>query len=239
MIYGFILISAAATHPGAAPLPTAESDSQSIMTEEITGEPENITVEAVRQAEETLGNPESDLYDEAAFCEVLRKALDADILGEADRLRAEYRLEIAEKNKPGSFAADFMYVDREGVKTSLHEFESSEVTGEAGVGKPVLLIFYDPDCDHCVQTIRCLRELNIQEKADVIAIYAEDDRDRWEETAQELPSEWTVGFALDPIQDEETYVFITSPTLYLLDKDKKVILKDAAVKGIAETLRNF
>ncbi len=187
-----------------------------------------ITIEKYREAESTIGNPESELYDEEAFCGVIRQALEAGILGEADKMRSEFRLEMAAKNRPGTKAADFKFIDRDSHRQSLHSLTSD---------KPILLIFYDPDCDHCVETIALLKDRNISSQATVAAIYAEDDRERWESTAPSLPADWTVGFALDPIQDDETYIFITSPTLYLLDKDKKVILKDTDPDAVESMLK--
>ncbi len=204
-----------------------------------------ITVEEVRKAEETVGNPESEEYDEMAFCKILQEALDAGILGEADSMRAHYRLEIASKNRPGDIAADFKFQLRNSDVKILHGNESIPQNGDEPnamslhslkTDKPVVLLFYDPDCDHCMQTIAQLKESSIPEKAEIVAIYAEEDRERWEETACQLPENWIVGFALDPIQDDETYVFLTSPVVYLLDKEKRVILKDTNLPTIEKTL---
>ncbi|MDE6769678.1 MAG: thioredoxin family protein, partial [Muribaculaceae bacterium] len=187
-----------------------------------------ITIEELRIAEETIGNPESDQYDEDKFCNVLRSAIDAGILNEADRLRATYRIEIAAKNRPGTTASDFNFLTRSGKHCHLLGFNSS---------KPILLFFYDPDCDHCMQTIAQLKQTAIPDKAEVVAIYAEDDRERWEETYALLPEDWTVGYALDPIQDDETYIFLTSPTLYLLTPQKTILLKDTTLTAIEEMLQ--
>lgn len=187
----------------------------------------HLTIEELRLAEETLGNPESDQYDEDKFCDVLRRAIDSDILNEADRLRATYRIEIAVKNRPGTTASDFSFVTRYGEHCNLIDLKTS---------KPILLFFYDPDCDHCMQTIAQLKQTDIPNKAEVVAIYAEDDRERWEETNSQLPEDWIVGYALDPIQDDETYIFLTSPTLYLLTPQKTILLKDTTLPAIDEML---
>lgn len=190
---------------------------------------EKLTTEELRLAEETIGNPESDQYDEDKFCDVLRRAIDADILNEADRLRATYRIEIAAKNRPGTTASDFNFLTRSGKRCNLLGFNAS---------KPILLFFYDPDCDHCMQTIADLKQTDIPDKVEVVAIYAEDDRERWDETNSLLPEHWTVGYALDPIQDDETYIFLTSPTLYLLTPQKTILLKDTTLPAIDEQLQS-
>lgn len=200
----------------------------SLIQSSASAQTQTITLEKYREAETTTGNPESELYNEDEFCNILRQALASDILGEADKMRAEYRLEIAAKNRPGTTASDFKFESRDGKTESLHSLQTD---------KPILLLFYDPDCDHCMETIADLKKRGISGMADVVAIYAEEDRERWEETAEALPQEWTVGYALDPIQDDETYVFLSSPTVYLLDRDKKVLLKDTNIATVEKKLR--
>lgn len=195
-------------------------------------DPTSITLEEFRKAQETIGNPESEQYDEEAFCQIMQKALDAGILEEADRMRAEYRLEVASKNRRGEIASDFRFLLRGADKKNMN------LHGLA-TDKPILLLFYDPDCDHCLQTITSLKNSEIPTYADIVAIYAEDDRERWSETADDLPEGWTVGFAIDPIQDDETYVFLTSPVIYLLDSDKRVILKDTTLPTVMKTLESM
>ena len=44
----------------------------------------------------------------------------------------------------GTTAANFSFETRDGQRLRL---------SEAAQGRPMLLLFYDPDCDHCMQTI--------------------------------------------------------------------------------------
>ena len=60
----------------------------------------------------------------------------------------------------------------------------------------------------------------------ILAIDAEDDRRQWERTCASLPAGWTVGYALDPILDNETYVLPAMPVIYLLDSGATVLAKD-------------
>lgn len=142
-------------------------------------------------------------------------------MDEAERLREKYRLQMERKNSVGSTAADFHFVTRSGEQTSLHELRTEG---------NLLLIFYDPDCDDCHEAMKSLAGFNASGKFHVVAIDSEEDRERWEQTASSLPEDWTVGFATDPIQDDETYYIMTMPTIYLLDKDKTVLLKDTTLE---------
>lgn len=186
-----------------------------------------LSPEDLLQASETIGDPESPRYDEDAYCEILTKALDSPLIDEAERLRASVRLETAKKNRPGTMAADFPFIGRDNSATTLYDIKSE---------KPILLIFYDPDCSHCVEVFNELRESGIDRNVTILAVDAEDDKEMWDQTAAGLPAGWTVGYTGPDIQDNETYVFLTSPAMYLLTPDKRVILKDATVDRIRKAL---
>lgn len=128
------------------------------------------------------------------------------------------------KNLPGSLAHDFQFVTKEGACETLHHLETN---GE------ILLMFYDPDCDHCTQTIDTLIKSPLPGDITVIAIDIMEDRDLWEKTKGEMPGNWITGFALDPILDDETYILDEMPALYLLDRNKKIILKDATLSDLS------
>ena len=76
-------------------------------------------------------------------------------------------------------------------------------------------------------------------KTKIVAIDSEEDRELWDNTKDTLPDSWTVGFAIDPVQDDEIYVFEEMPTIFLLDKDKKIILKDATIQEIKNTISDL
>lgn len=188
-----------------------------------------LTHNQLMEASETIGNPDFPDYDEEAYCKLLNQALGSPLIEEADKLRASSRLEIAKKNRVGSIASNFEFITRNGYSTNLDDIKSH---------KPILLIFYDPDCSHCNEIFDELKhDETTEKKITVVAIDAEDDREIWQETSANLPSDWMVGFAETPIQDEEIYVFLTSPTIYLLSPDKKIILKDATLDRIKKTLQ--
>ncbi|MDE5976702.1 MAG: thioredoxin family protein [Muribaculaceae bacterium] len=151
---------------------------------------------------------------------------DSTAVNEAEKLREEFRLQMEKKNRVGTKAADFKFETREGEDTSLHAISSE---------RDIILIFYNPDCDNCHAAIDSISALNKDGRFQVVAIDSEEDRDEWNQTASGLPDGWTVGFATDPIQEDETYYIFNMPTIYLLDKDKTVLLKDTTVEKIFTT----
>lgn len=170
-------------------------------------------------AKKYLYEPNSPMLSEEFYILFLEHLVKSPILGEYGRQRAYRQLDAACKNRPGMTAADFAYTTREGNKTTLHQ---TDTEGE------LLLIFYDPDCEHCkevmseLQTEKTLSDGSVK----VLAIYSDEDHELWKRTAGLLPKEWTVGYEGGALQENGSYVLRAMPTLYLLDRKKKVILKD-------------
>lgn len=168
------------------------------------------------------GSPASPYRDEARYIRFLDSLLVVDSLPDGLRRRALERRRIAKMNRTGLIAADFSYLSRDGSRSRLHDLKSPLT----------LLIFYDPECPHCNDILRryaasktmkrAITEMNLT----VIAIYAEGKREVWDKTKNDLPDNWLVGYDLTGILDAEIYDLPAMPTPYLLDKDKRVILKD-------------
>ncbi len=172
-----------------------------------------------------LNNPASPVRDENAYIAYLESLLSLDSIPENIREIGEESLRIAKLNRPGSLANDFRYLDRNGTKYSLHETIAEEL----------LLVFYDPECTHCSEILETLaQDSNINESIangsiKVLAIYAEGKRDVWEKTKMKMPQQWMVGYDLSDILDNDPYDLPAMPTIYLLDKNKKVKVKDAMI----------
>lgn len=170
-----------------------------------------------------LYDPNSPLLSEESYIPFLVVLSGSSIIGEAEKSRNQYLLDNARKNRPGSIAADFRYENRNGDKQSLH---TTPVKGN------LILMFYDPDCEHCNDIIakmienNDLKQMITNSELTLLAIYSGENKDLWKETAYTLPGEWIVGYENGEIDDKELYMFMATPTFYLLDKDKKVIFKD-------------
>jgi thiol-disulfide isomerase/thioredoxin len=161
-----------------------------------------------------------DLYASAA--RFLAAHPEADIAAQS---RAEHDLKLIAINRVGSLATDFTYVMRGGVRGSLSTLRTS---------CPVLLVFYNPDCESCVATLLQMQSSQVLADAvsrkclTVLAVYTEGDPDIWRQHAGQLPVDWLD--AQDPsrsILEKELYDLTAMPALYLLDAGKRVLLKDA------------
>jgi len=137
--------------------------------------------------------------------------------------KAQIKAILAKQNNPGHPANNFGYTIPDGRKKKLYEIDA----------KYTLLFFYNPECDACKQ----YKDLIVKSKLidtqirkgalKVLAVYIDEDLSIWKKHIPEMPKNWIHG------RDENEYLYKNNiydlhaiPTIYLLDKNKKVILKD-------------
>lgn len=191
----------------------------------------NATALIEQLAETYLYEPESPMYNEDYYIIFLEEGLGA---GVYDRDITSRRLEIACKNRRGSRAADFAYTGRDGVARRLFEAPATDI----------LLLFYDPDCDHCMEIItRLSADDGINRRiADgtltVMAIDVAGDPQAWSATKGRMPAGWTVGTDSGTIDETGLYSFYAMPAVYLLDPSRTVILKDATPDAVISCIHS-
>ena len=170
-----------------------------------------------------LYDPNSPMLHEDSYIPFMEIFQDSEFIDEAERERNSFLLKGALKNRQGMMAADFPYVTRDGRATTLYK---TPVKGN------LLLIFYEPDCENCKEIIgaladnRNLSEMIAHGEMTLLAIYCGENKELWDETASSLPEQWTVGYNAGTIEDNDDYLFRASPTIYLLDEKKTVLVKD-------------
>ena len=183
--------------------------------------------------EKYLYDPNSPMRNEDYYIPVLEQMVSSQRLGEVDKIRPADRLKQANKNRPGMTAADFSYVTPKGKAGRMSRIKA-EYT---------LLFFYDPDCPNCRKHERVLSEmpafLDMQEKGSVrvLAVYPDEKENEWLLNSSKMPPGWIVGWNKQgDIRSKTLYEIRATPTMYLLDKQKKVILKDASMEQLIRYL---
>lgn len=186
-------------------------------------------------AEHYLYEPGSPMRDEEMFIPFLNVAVDSPVLTESERIRPRYLLDEALRNRVGAMSTDFDMKLRGGSTVGMHKFTS---------GKPALLMFYDPECDHCAETIEILRTDNTlnrllgEGRINVLAVYPFGEEYVWlNDPMVKIPVGWTDAFA--DMSEVDLYSFPEMPVLYLLDASGRVLLKDATVDKITEGIRGL
>lgn len=184
-------------------------------------------------SEKYLYDPNSPMRNEDYYLPVLEQMLASARLSETDKLRPADRLKQALKNRPGMVAPDFTYVTPTGAKGRMRELKADYT----------LLFFYDPDCSNCRAYEKELAEnpafVKLQQsgRLRVLAVYADENKGEWLQKAEQMPPDWIVGWnEQGDIYGNQLYEIRATPTMYLLDKQKKVILKDAPLEQVIQCL---
>lgn len=189
-------------------------------------EADSIAAAGLREiAEIYLYDVVSPMHNDDYYRFYLNSFIKSDGLDDGMRLRYEYQLEEIDKNRVGEAAADFGLVAKDGSETTL----SHEV---AGVPLTVLM-FYNPFCSECHDISSAMGDDPAVAKAvaagrlQLIAVIADG---AWSDNASAVPLDGPIReFAAKDncVEDEQLYSIRMIPTLYVLDSEMKVVMRDA------------
>ena len=177
----------------------------------------------ISSLEEMLSEPTWDYHNEELFVRVIEHAAAASCLGENDRMRPKMLLETVHKNAPGTVANDIEFETLDGLHGKLSE-----------IATPYTLIYFnDPECLSCAKakerldTCTNLRNMVQDSLMTVIGIYPYDNVTEWQ--LEPFPDYVINGWDFNQtVENNQTYDLMTMPLFYLLDADKRVILKNEA-----------
>lgn len=170
--------------------------------------------------EYNLYHPNSLVRDESLYKMVLDEIFNANNLPKTELERYKFQLKMISQNNIGNRANNFSFVDGNSNVKSLY-----------GIKSPyTILIFFDPECGHCEEVIASMKKSPVvnADKVKVVAILTENNKSKFLKGREILKETWISGYDnKEEIMNNLLYDLRPSPSLYLLDKDKKVLLKDA------------
>ena len=187
-----------------------------------------------KTADDYLFNPNSPFYNEGLYGMYLEALLGK--LPQTDAMRSAYRfkLKLVKRNNVGDRATDFTYYLPDDTRRTL---AATSVKNDR-----LLLMFYDPECESCHEVLlqmaadRALAEAVKAGRVSVLAVYTEGNDEAWRKALPDMPEGWTVGTDREAVKQGALYDLKAMPSLYLLDGQKRVVLKDAAYAKIREVL---
>lgn len=210
-------------------------------------------LEVMKRAEHYFYDPNSPVLDEEVYLHCLSGILAARSLQELDKMQYEYQYRICSLNRVGTPGADFAFRqlvwDSQLPDSSSQMYSPTPPKGYADKtlyknvkGGYTLLFFNNPDCGACAEILDAIKnshlaELVHQKKLAVVAMYTDEDLSAWVRNREKYPKEWIYAFDHKLVlRDNNIYGLRAIPSLYLLDKDKRVILKDATVDMVINAL---
>lgn len=174
--------------------------------------------------EKYLYDPNSPVRNEELYIPVLKYLIASPQIDSINKVRPNHLLKVALKNRPGSLAADFSFIQANGKRGHLYGVKADYT----------VLFFNNPGCHTCHAikeemgqsvVINRLLQASSKPRIQILAVYPDEDLKEWKK--ETYPANWINGYnPHTTIQDKQLYDLKAIPTLYLLDSKKQVVFKD-------------
>ena len=178
----------------------------------------------VMLSEKLLHDPNSPIRSDELYIAVLEAQLASPYLDKYEKIAPEYDLRIVSQNRIGHQANDFGYTTKSGQTRRLYSLRNDFV----------IVYINNPGCAMCRDISEALKQsqliaaLQREGKLKILAIYPDENLDEWRKHFEDMPSEWINGYDKGcHIERENLYNINAIPALYLLDKEKRVLIKDS------------
>lgn len=177
----------------------------------------------VRMAEQVLNDPNSALRSDEKYIPVLEAAIASPFYDEYERMPYQYDLQIASQNRLGRVANDFRYTLASGQSSMMSDIEADYL----------LLFISNPGCAMCgdvkaqMQSSTLITDLVKRGSLSILVLYPDEDLQAWREHLADYPPQWINAYDKGTvITRERLYDLKAIPSLYLLDAQKRVVVKD-------------
>ena len=196
----------------------------------------NVFETFVELSQKYFYDPNSPMRNEDYYLPFVSRYASYEGLSEVERGRFEREARLCGLNMIGTKATDFRFSDRNGRMRNLYDIKAPYT----------LLFFSNPGCEACLNIINMLKEepkvseMIAAGTLAVLNIYIDEDLQGWRDYMPIYPDNWYNGFDPDlVIRGEGLYNVRAIPSLYLLDDQKRVILKDAPENKMMSYLVNL
>ena len=180
-----------------------------------------------------LYDPNSPLRDEDLYLPFAEAAAESACTSGDMRNAYRYEARQCRTNTFGSKVPDFSYSDIKGHKGTLYGVKADYT----------MLFFSNPGCESCKQIIHDVMSRNYIEsmisnrRLAVVNIYIDEEVAKWREYSPNYPASWINGYDFTfSLRDSGKYDIRAIPSLYLLDSDKRVLMKDADTEKVLKFL---
>src|SRR5450759_367618 len=170
---------------------------------------------------------------------MVKLADDIYLSGKADWVTKEFKddlrkqIDLIRPNLIGKKAENIVMDSYKGIFVSLYDVEK-EFT---------ILYFWEPDCGHCKEATPKLKAYYDKSKEyslEVFAVCTTADKAKWTKYIEDNKLTWINGWDPQRSSHFDFYYNVQStPTVYILDKNKKIIAKKLSVEEIGPFIDNY
>ncbi len=170
---------------------------------------------------------------------MVKLADDIYLSGKADWVSKEFKddlrkqIELIRPTLIGKKAHDLVMNSYKNVFVSLYDVEKDFT----------ILYFWEPDCGHCIEStpkLKAFYEKAKNQGIEVFAICTTAEKEKWSKYIQTNNLTWINGWDPQRTSRFDLYYNIQStPMIYILDKNKKIIAKKLSVEDIGPFIENY
>ena len=170
---------------------------------------------------------------------VVKLADDIYLSGKADWVSKEFKddlrkqVQLIRPNLIGKKAENLVMDSYKGIFVSLYDIDKDFT----------ILYFWEPDCGHCKEATPKLKAYYDKVKNQGIEIFAvctQSDKQKWTKYIEDNKLTWINGWDPQRSSHFDFYYNVQStPTVYILDKNKIIIAKKLAVENIGAFIDNY
>ena len=215
------------------PYVTENKEAFSVFAQRMTANPKMLA-HLLKVSEHYLFDNFSPVYDEELYLMLVEELLKQQKLSLVQRDRLRYQQRVARKNRSGQMATDFSFVQRNGKQMTLKGVQADYV----------LLFLNDPECDACRKIKEGLLHSEIVNRwkgsgrMKILSVCIEGETEGWKNLP--APEGWIDGCdGQKRLLEEDLYDLRNLPAIYLLDRDKRIVIKNATMERLEEVLKQL
>lgn len=170
---------------------------------------------------------------------MVKLADDIYLTGKADWVSKEFRddlkkqIDLLRPNLIGKKGQDLVMDSYGGAFVSLYDIHKDFT----------ILYFWEPDCGHCQEATPKLKAYYDKAKnsgVEIFAVCTQSDKQKWTKYIEDNKLTWINGWDPERSSHFDYYYNVQStPTVYILDRNKVIIAKKLAVEDIGPFIDNY
>ncbi len=181
-----------------------------------------------------MGDPNSPYRNEEFCIPLYQKIALSPLSSESEKADADATLPLLRLNRLGEKANDFYYTMRNGRTGHLYGIDA----------RYTIIFFSNPGCPNCREVMESLEQFPgidalIEGKYLAVAnIYPDEDLSEWIKYSESYPKNWISAYDhLQAIYGTPLYNIRAIPSVYLLDGEKRVLLKDVPTEYLLQYMQ--
>lgn len=109
-------------------------------------------------------------------------------------------------------------------------------------GRLTILVFFDPDCSNCRQALFGLKHSSLvnqlieEQVLQVMTVHVGYEERLWRDMLGDMPETWVKTTTTVEMLDGKCYDLSSMPALYLLDADRKIMMRSSYAEDLIEVL---